>query len=52
MNENKSMITLDNTVVNGGMKADTSDITISTVNIECDGSALTLKGDSVINDQR
>ena len=47
-----SMLTLDNTVVNGGMKADPADSDgkiISTVNIECDGSALTVKGDSVIN---
>ena len=44
MGEDKSMLTLDNTIVNGGMKEDTK-----TVNIECDGSALTVKGDSVIN---
>ena len=47
-----SNLTLGNTVINGGMKADTpspDDKIISTVNIECDGSALTLKGDSVIN---
>ena len=47
-----SMLTLDNTVVNGGMKADPTDPDgkiISTVNIECNGSALTVKGDSVIN---
>ena len=42
--ENESMLALDNTVVNGGMEADTT-----TVNIDCDGSALTVKGDSVIN---
>ena len=47
-----SMLTLDNTVVNGGMKADPTDPDgkiISTVNIECNGSALTIKGNSVIN---
>lgn len=41
-----SNLTLGNTVINGGMKADTpspDDKIISTVNIECDGSALTLK---------
>ena len=44
MDENGSMLTLDNTVVNGGMKEETT-----AVNIECNGSALTVKGDSVIN---
>ena len=42
--ENESMLALDNTVVNGGMKADTI-----TVDIACNGSALTVKGNSVIN---
>ena len=49
MNENKSMITLDNTVVNGGMKADTDSETISTVNITGNENNFTVKGDSVIN---
>ena len=44
MDEGNSMLTLDNTVVNGGMKADTT-----TISITKDGSALTVKGDSVIN---
>ena len=44
MGEDKSMLTLDNTIVNGGMKEETT-----AVNIECNGSALTVKGDSVIN---
>ena len=44
MNENRSMLTLDNTIVNGGMKEETT-----AVNIECNGSTLTVKGDSVIN---
>ena len=39
-----SMLTLDNTVVNGGMKESTA-----TISITENGSALTVKGDSVIN---
>ena len=38
MNENRSMLTLDNTIVNGGMKEETT-----AVNIECNGSTLTVK---------
>ena len=49
MGENESMLTLDNTVVNGGMREDAEGITISTVNITGNKSALTVKGDSVIN---
>ncbi|MCB8651006.1 autotransporter domain-containing protein, partial [Fusobacterium ulcerans] len=44
MNEGNSALTLDNTVVNGGMKENTT-----TISITKDGSALTVKGDSVIN---
>ncbi|AVQ28715.1 autotransporter domain-containing protein [Fusobacterium ulcerans] len=44
INENMSMLTLDNTVVNGGV-ADGS----TTISITENGSTLTVKGDSVIN---
>ena len=44
MGEDNSILTLDNTVVNGGMKEDTT-----TISITENGSALTVKGDSVIN---
>ena len=44
MGENESMLTLDNTVVNGGV-ADGS----TTISITENGSTLTIKGDSVIN---
>ncbi|WP_319799809.1 autotransporter outer membrane beta-barrel domain-containing protein, partial [Fusobacterium ulcerans] len=44
MDEGNSILTLDNTVVNGGMKEDTT-----TISITENGSALTVKGDSVIN---
>ena len=49
MGENESMLTLDNTVVNGGMREDAEGITISTINITGNKSALTVKGNSVIN---
>ena len=49
MGENESMLILDNTAVNGGMREDAEGITISTVNITGNKSALTVKGDSVIN---
>ncbi len=44
INENMSTLTLDNTVVNGGV-ADGS----TTISITENGSTLTLKGDSIIN---
>ena len=44
MGEDNSILTLNNTVVNGGIKADTT-----TISITKNGSALTVKGDSVIN---
>ena len=44
MGEDNSILTLNNTVVNGGMKADTT-----TVNITGEGNKFTAKGNSVIN---
>ena len=44
INENMSTLTLDNTVVNGGIAEDSTAISITE-----DGSTLTLKGDSIIN---
>ncbi|MFV0578183.1 MAG: autotransporter domain-containing protein, partial [Fusobacterium ulcerans] len=44
MDKGMSTLTLDNTVVNGGVAEDSP-----TVNITGDGSTLTVKGDSVIN---
>ena len=44
MDQGMSTLTLDNTVVNGGVAEDSP-----TVNITGDGSTLTVKGDSVIN---
>ncbi|MCB8565789.1 autotransporter outer membrane beta-barrel domain-containing protein [Fusobacterium ulcerans] len=44
MDEGNSMLTLDNTIVNGGVAQDSS-----TISITENGSALTVKGDSVIN---
>ena len=44
MDTDSSMLTLNNTVVNGGMKEGTT-----AVNIDGDGSTLTVMGDSVIN---
>ncbi|RGY63047.1 autotransporter outer membrane beta-barrel domain-containing protein [Fusobacterium ulcerans] len=44
MDQGMSMLTLDNTVVNGGIAEDSTAISITK-----DGSTLTLKGDSIIN---
>ncbi|MDH6456661.1 hypothetical protein M2102_000274 [Fusobacterium sp. PH5-7] len=44
MDQGMSMLTLDNTVVNGGVADDSTAISITE-----DGSTLTLKGDSIIN---
>ena len=44
MDQEMSMLTLDNTVVNGGIAEDSTAISITE-----DGSTLTLKGDSIIN---
>ena len=44
INKNMSTLTLDNTVVNGGIAEDSTAISITE-----DGSTLTLKGDSIIN---
>ena len=44
INKNMSTLTLDNTVVNGGIAEDSTAISITK-----DGSTLTLKGDSIIN---
>ena len=44
INENMSTLTLDNTVVNGGIAEDSIAVSITK-----DGSTLTLKGDSIIN---
>ena len=44
INENMSTLTLDNTIVNGGVAQNSS-----TISITENGSALTVKGDSVIN---
>ena len=44
MGENNSILTLNNTVVNGGIKANTT-----TINITGDGNKFTAKGNSVIN---
>ena len=44
MGEKESILTLNNTIVNGGMKEDTA-----TVNITGEGNNFTVKGDSVIN---
>ncbi|WP_443863787.1 autotransporter domain-containing protein [Fusobacterium ulcerans] len=44
MDQGMSMLTLDNTVVNGGIAEDSAAISITE-----DGSTLTLKGDSIIN---
>ena len=44
MDQGMSMLTLDNTVVNGGIAEDSTAISITE-----DGSTLTLKGDSIIN---
>ena len=44
INENMSTLTLDNTIVNGGIAEDSTAVSITE-----DGSTLTLKGDSIIN---